>query len=460
MPAHAATDNRKKHEIRITMKRALIISYYWPPTGGSGVQRWVKFAKYLPQEGWQPVIYTPENPEAITTDTSLEAEIPAEAEIIKRKIFEPYEFYRMLTGGRSRKKTSKAETGKGGQDEVNPINSQKKSLGKRISLWIRGNCFIPDPRCMWIGPSVRFLKKYLKEHPVDIIISTGPPHSMHLIARRLSLATGTPWIADFRDPWTKMFYFKHLHLGKKARRKHEKLEKKVLDDATVVVAVSPLVQEDFGTMTSTRVELITNGYDENDFKAVPKPDGHFNITHTGLFASDGNPDMLWEALAEKCSEDADFAQTMRIRLAGKTDKEITDAIQKAGLGKNLVDLGYQSHNAAVTEQKSASLLILPLRKEPEYKATLPGKLFEYLAAERPVMGIGQTDGAMARIISQTKAGFVFEWDDKASIRKYIDICWEQFRKGELKAETKDIGQYSRRALTRRMAQLMDSLITE
>lgn len=313
---------------------------------------------------------------------------------------------------------------------------------------------------MWIGPSVRFLKKYLKEHPVDIIISTGPPHSMHLIARRLSLATGTPWIADFRDPWTKMFYFKHLHLGKTARRKHEKLEKKVLDDATVVVAVSPLVQEDFGTMTSTRVELITNGYDENDFKAAPKPDGHFNITHTGLFASDGNPDMLWEALAEKCSEDADFAQTMRIRLAGKTDKEITDAIQKAGLGKNLVDLGYQSHNAAVTEQKSASLLILPLRKEPEYKATLPGKLFEYLAAERPVMGIGQTDGAMARIISQTKAGCVFEWDDKASIRKYIDICWEQFRKGELKAGTKDIGQYSRRALTRRMAQLMDSLITE
>ncbi len=200
---------------------------------------------------------------------------------------------------------------------------------------------------MWIGPSVRFLKKYLKEHPVDIIISTGPPHSMHLIARQLSLATGTPWIADFRDPWTKMFYFKHLHLGKTARRKHEKLEKKVLDDATVVVAVSPLVKEEFETMTSTRVELITNGYDENDFKAAPKTDGHFNITHTGLFASDGNPDMLWEALAEKCSEDADFAKTMRIRLAGKTDKEITDAIQKAGLEKNLVDLGYQSHNAAV-----------------------------------------------------------------------------------------------------------------
>lgn len=450
------------------MKRALIISYYWPPTGGSGVQRWVKFAKYLPQEGWQPVIYTPENPEAITTDTSLEAEIPSEAEVIKRKIFEPYEAYRMLSGGRSRAKSPKAaaegtvvETAKGGQDEVNPINSQKKSLGKRISLWIRGNCFIPDPRCMWTGPSVRFLKKYLREHPVDLIISTGPPHSMHLIARRLSRSTGLPWIADFRDPWTRMFYFKHLHLGRRARRRHEILEKKVLDDASAVVAVSPLVKEEFETMTSTRVELVTNGYDENDFMtAVPEPDGFFNITHTGLFASDGNPEMLWEALSEKCAEDPAFAETMRIRLAGKTDMEIIEAIRKAGLERNLTDLGYQAHMDAVREQKSASLLILPLRKEPEYKATLPGKLFEYLAARRPVLGIGQTDGAMARILSQTKAGFVFAWEDKVSIRKYIDICWDRFRQGTLEAETTGIEQYSRRELTGKMAALMDSLSGE
>lgn len=464
--------NRRKHETRITMKRALIISYYWPPTGGSGVQRWVKFAKYLPQEGWQPVIYTPENPEAITTDTSLEAEIPAEAEIIKRKIFEPYEAYRVLTG--SRRKATGPDCSAGSDrkdgsacirtvpgakaDEVNPINSQDKSLSKKLSLWIRGNFFIPDPRCMWIGPSVRFLKKYLREHPVDIIISTGPPHSMHLIARRLSLSTGIPWIADFRDPWTRMFYFKHLHLSRLAQKRHEKLEKKVLDDATVAVAVSPLVKEEFQSMTSTPVELITNGFDENDFGIMPERDGHFNITHTGLFASDGNPDVLWEALAEKCCEDADFAKTMRIRLAGKTDKEITDSIRKAGLGDNLVDLGYQTHRNAVKEQKSASLLMLPLRKEPEYKATLPGKLFEYLAAGRPVLGIGQSSGAMARILSETQAGFVFEWDDKASVRKYIDICWEKFLSGTLEADTRNIEQYSRRALTRKMAALMDSLI--
>ena len=429
-------------------KRVLIISYYWPPTGGSGVQRWVKFAKYLPSEGWQPVIYTPINPEALTVDESLLDEIPPQVEVIRRKIFEPYNIYRALTG----KKGRTAQSG-----EVNPINSQEKSFTQKVAMWIRGNMFIPDPRCFWIGPSVRFLKEYLKEHPVDIIVSTGPPHSMHLIARKVARATGIPWVADFRDPWTKMFYFKHLALSPWAKRKHARLEKMVLDDASVVVAVSPLVQDEFKAMTTTEVDLITNGFDEDDFAAKPQRDEYFSITHTGLFASDGNPDILWKVLAEKCRRDSEFKKLLRIRLAGKTDKQITESIVAAGLGENLEDLGYCNHNDAVCLQKSSSLLILPLRKEPEYRATLPGKLFEYLASERPILGIGQTDGAMARIISQTQAGFVFGWEDSASISRYIDLCWERFRNGTLKADTHDIGSFSRRSLTHRMACLFDRL---
>ena len=429
-------------------KRVLIISYYWPPTGGSGVQRWVKFAKYLPSEGWQPVIYTPLNPEAITVDESLLDEIPPQVEVIRRKIFEPYNIYRALTG----KKGRTAQSG-----EVNPINSQEKSFTQKVAMWIRGNMFIPDPRCFWIGPSVRFLKEYLKEHPVDIIVSTGPPHSMHLIARKVARATGIPWVADFRDPWTKMFYFKHLALSPWAQRKHARLEKMVLDDASVVVAVSPLVQDEFKAMTTTEVDLITNGFDEDDFAAKPQRDEYFSITHTGLFASDGNPDILWKVLAEKCRRDSEFKKLLRIRLAGKTDNQITESIVAAGLGENLEDLGYCNHNDAVCLQKSSSLLILPLRKEPEYRATLPGKLFEYLASERPILGIGQTDGAMARIISQTQAGFVFGWEDSASICRYINLCWERFRNGTLKADTHDIGSFSRRSLTHRMACLFDRL---
>ena len=449
------------------MKRVLVITYYWPPSGGSGVQRWVKFAKYLPSEGWQPVIYTPENPELIAVDKTLGSEIPPEAEIVRTKIVEPYNAYRMLMGKDSSIdiKTFTQDTASGGETgasggEVNPINAQKKSFKQKISLFIRGNFFIPDPRVMWVGPSVRFLKKYLREHPVDAIVTTGPPQSMHLIGLKLSEATGIPWVADFRDPWTKMFYFKHLGLCSWAEKKHHELERRVLDGATRVVAVSPLVKEDFEKMTGTPVELITNGFDESDFCEEIVPDGFFNITHTGLFAADGNPETLWKVLADKCAEDSSFRDALRLRLVGKTDSAITESIRQAGLGDNLVDLGYRDHRTAVREQKNASLLILPLRKEPEYRAVLPGKLFEYLASRRPILGIGQTDGAMARIIGNTGSGVVYDWDQESKIRACIDFCWDEFRQGELDDNSSDISEYTRRGLTHRYASLLDEITTE
>ena len=437
------------------MKRVLIISYYWPPTGGSGVQRWVKFAKYLPAEGWQPVIYTPENPEQLAVDASLEAEVPAEAEVIRRRIVEPYEMYKKLLRKSGHSKEAV---------EVNPVNAQNKSFLQKVAMWIRGNFFRPDPRCLWIRPSVKFLKEYLKEHPVDLIVSTGPPQSMHLIGRLLAKETGLPWIADFRDPWTKIFYFKHLQMTRTTVKWHKKMEKKVLDDATVVVAVSPLVQQEFQAMTQTPVELITNGFDECDFTATKNteanggPDREFVITHTGLFAADGNPTVLWDVLAEKCCKDESFKKLMKIKLVGKTDEQILKSIEDAGLSGNLEDMGYQPHAVAVEQQRKASLLILPLRKEPEYKAVLPGKLFEYLASWRPVLGIGQTDGAMSMILNNTKTGLVLNWDDKMSIEKYIDICWKDHLNGRLSVEDADISQFTRRNLTRRMAQLFDKLI--
>ena len=437
------------------MKRVLIISYYWPPTGGSGVQRWVKFAKYLPAEGWQPVIYTPENPEQLAVDASLEAEVPAEAEVIRRRIVEPYEMYKKLLRKSGHSKEAV---------EVNPVNAQNKSFLQKVAMWIRGNFFRPDPRCLWIRPSVKFLKEYLKEHPVDLIVSTGPPQSMHLIGRLLAKETGLPWIADFRDPWTKIFYFKHLQMTRATVKWHKKMEKKVLDDATVVVAVSPLVQQEFQAMTQTPVELITNGFDECDFTATKNteanggPDREFVITHTGLFAADGNPTVLWDVLAEKCCKDESFKKLMKIKLVGKTDEQILKSIEDAGLSGNLEDMGYQPHAVAVEQQRKASLLILPLRKEPEYKAVLPGKLFEYLASWRPVLGIGQTDGAMSMILNNTKTGLVLNWDDKMSIEKYIDICWKDHLSSRLSVEDADISQFTRRNLTRRMAQLFDKLI--
>ena len=437
------------------MKRVLIITYYWPPTGGSGVQRWVKFAKYLPSEGWQPVIYTPENPEQLAVDHSLEKEIPSEAEIIRTHITEPYELYKKFLHRSGHSKEAV---------EVNPVNAQNKSLAQKVAMWIRGNLFRPDPRCLWIGPSVRYLKKYLEEHPVDLIVSTGPPQSMHMIGRRLAKETGLPWIADFRDPWTKIFYFKHLSMNRATERWHHRMERKVLDEATAVVAVSPLVQQEFQAMTQTPVELITNGYDECDFPhgkdkdAEGGPEKDFTITHTGLFAADGNPTVLWEVLSEKCAKNEDFRKFLKIKLVGKTDIQIIKSLEDAGLKANLIDMGYQPHSIAVEEQRTASLLILPLRKEPEYKAVLPGKLFEYLASWRPVLGIGQTDGAMSMILNTTKTGVVLDWNDKTSIGRFIDLCWSNHLKGNLTVEDADISQFTRRNLTRRMAELFENII--
>jgi hypothetical protein len=437
------------------MKRVLIISYYWPPTGGSGVQRWVKFAKYLPSEGWQPVIYTPENPEQLAVDESLAAEVPEAAEVVKTRIIEPYELYKKLLRRSGHSKEAV---------EVNPVNAQNKSLLQKAAMWVRGNLFRPDPRCLWIGPSVRFLKKYLSEHPVDLIVSTGPPQSMHMIGLRLSRETGLPWIADFRDPWTKIFYFKHLSMTPATERWHKKMEKMVLDEASAVVAVSPLVQQEFQAMTDTPVELITNGFDECDFSTEPCTEAYggasqeFTITHTGLFAADGNPTVLWDVLAEKCHADEAFRKLLRIKLIGKTDDQILKALKDRGLESSLINMGYQTHSVAVEQQRQASVLILPLRKEPEYRAVLPGKLFEYLASQRPILGIGQPDGAMAMIVNETRTGTVIDWNDKEGISQYIEQCWERHLEGRLSSDGADLSRFTRRSLTRRMAGLFDKII--
>ncbi len=429
------------------MKRVLIITYYWPPSGGSGVQRWVKFAKYLPSEGWQPVIYTPENPDLTAVDHTLGAEVPPEAEVIRRPINEPYKYYRRLVG-------RKDDTEK----TVTPISSGEKTLTQKVSLFVRGNVFVPDPRVWWVRPSVRFLKKYLGEHPVDAIITTGPPQSMHLIGEKLHKATGIPWIPDFRDPWTRMYYLKHLPITGPVWKKHLRMEQGVLDNATRVLTVTPLVQEDYAARTATPVEMITNGYDEVDFGGAPEPDGLFNITHTGLFASDGNPLGLWKVLGDKVSADREFAQKFRLRLVGKVDAEVYDAIRGAGLEQNVVNLGYLDHPGAVKEQKSATILILPLRNDPDYSIILPGKLFEYLASRRPVLGIGQEDGAMARVIADCRAGGVFNWDNLLGISSFVDKAWEEFKNGGVPPVDGDIEQYTRRNLTKKLASLLNDIV--
>lgn len=437
------------------MKRVLIITYYWPPSGGSGVQRWLKFSKYLPEFGWQPVVYTPSNPELPARDESLLAEIPVQAEILEQPITEPYAFYRKWMG----------KSGK--QPVVNPIVSrEKKSWKEKFPLFVRANVFVPDPRILWVKPSISYLKEYLREYPVDAIVSTGPPHSMHLIARGIKKEfPWIPWIADFRDPWTRIFYFKHLPMLPGVLQRHRRMEASVLKLADEVVVVSQQMQQEFQQILTQRkgnpekVNLITNGYDDADFVGQDNPfDGGFHVVHTGLLSEDGNPESCWEALGARYRMDPDFRRKLRITLIGKTDAAVLQSISKNGLDAALNNLGYLPHNLIAAYQRNASLLLLPLRKEPEAKGILTGKFFEYLAAGRPILAFGPEDGDVASILQETQAGKIFDWNARESISKALHELFLAHQNGTpapWKGKAELIQKYSRKELTARMVELLE-----
>lgn len=437
------------------MKKVLVITYYWPPSGGSGVQRWLKTSKYLPEFGWEPVIYTPENPDVNSIDESLLSDVSPDLKVIKRKITEPYGFYKIITGKK-----------KGEHLQANIVSSEKKGFVQKISAYIRANWFIPDPRCWWIKPSVKFLKNYIKslapENRPSAIISTGPPHSMHLIARDIHKDMNIPWIADFRDPWTNIFYFKHLGLSAKSLRKHKALEASVLNEADKVVVVTGQMKSEFSTGEYAGLEdkiyVISNGFDPDDFSSVKKAetdDGKFVVAHTGLMPESANPDMLWKVLGDGVKSDPGFKEKLLIVTMGQTDASVKNDIAENGLSDNFKDLGYVSHSTSISWMKRADILLLPLRKEKESKAILTGKFFEYLAAGNNILAFGPTDGDLAKALSETGSGIICEFNDENSIKNAFAKLQKPLNPTpEQMAERQ---KYSRRSGAENFAELLNQI---
>ncbi len=432
------------------MKRVLIITYYWPPSGGGGVQRWLKFVKYLRRFGWEPVIYTPENPESPQIDQSLAKEIPEGIEVIKTKVWEPYRWYKAFTGRKIDERILTAFLSE----------KKKPGLAEKLSIWIRGNVFIPDARRFWIKPSVRFLKNWLNENKVDLIVSTGPPHSMHLIAMQLKEKTGIPWLADFRDPWTNIDYYQDLMLGKRADKKHHVLEQKVLQNADSVSVVSPGMQREFKAIENREYKVIPNGFDSSDFegKEVIKPDTDFSLAHIGALVKTRNPLKLWKVLKELCEVDSNFSDLLKIKLIGNIDVFVRESLREYQLLEKVQIQSYLPHNEVVKEQMRAQVLLLLINRTPNAHLILTGKLFEYMGAGRPILGIGPQDGDAAQILGKTGAGVMVGFDDEEHLKKTIQDYYKHYIKGTLASTSENVQQYSRLELTREMASQFETLV--
>ena len=433
------------------MRKVLIITYYWPPAGGVPVQRWVKMAKYFRDFGWEPVIYTVTDGEYPVLDETLAAGLPANIEVIRRPIREPYTLYKKLLGFK-----------KGEKINAGFLHEKKKQgLMQQFAVWIRGNFFIPDARKFWIQPSIRFLTKYLESHPVEAIISTGPPHSMHLIANGVKQKTGLPWIADFRDPWTNIDYYQDLHLSAWADKQHHTLEKKVLTAATKVVTVSWDWAKDFNAINNGNTEVITNGFDADDFpqEIIPLFDG-FVLNHIGMINKARNPEILWEAIKELCDENVSFHKDLQIRFTGKYDYSVAAYLEKYQLTSKVFFAGQLTHQEATKAMMQSTVLLLLLNDTQDIMGRIPAKLFEYLAAKRPVLAIGNLQGDAAKIIHETGAGLVANFKDKQAIKNAVSTIYKQFKSGELKSDTAGIAHYSRQNITKKYAELLSRITTK
>ncbi|MFA9188107.1 glycosyltransferase family 4 protein [Flavobacterium magnesitis] len=424
-------------------KKLLIITYYWPPAGGPGVQRWLKFVKYLPDFGVQPVVYVPENPTYPIVDENLFKEVSDKAIILKQKIFEPYQLASFL----SKNKTKKMNSG------IIP-NQKKQSFLDKVFLWIRGNLFIPDARFFWVKPSVSYLEKYIVENNIDTIVTSGPPHSLHLIGLELKQKLNIKWFADFRDPWTTIGYHKSLLLSDNAAQKHKELESKVLNAADTIIVTSKTTQSEFEVLTKKPIAVITNGFDVEKVEKQPL-DSKFSLAHIGSFLSARNPQFLWESLVELIGEIPDFKSHLEIKLIGAVSQEVLDSITTFGLTNYLNNLGYVSHEEAIAHQRRSQVLLLIEIDSEETKSIIPGKLFEYMVSNRPIIAIGPNGSDFAEIITETNTGVFFDYSEKVKLKKLILDFYNQYLEGELQSHGVGLQKYSRKNLTEQLVQLLN-----
>lgn len=433
--------------ITANMKTVLIITYYWPPSGGPGVQRILKFTKYLPEFNWNPIILAPQTGEYPAMDHSLINEIPESCNVIKTPIFEPNNLYKIFTGMK--------------RNEAIPIavltETNRLTFRKKISHWLRANLFIPDAKIGWLPFAVSKGKQIIKQHQIDLIFSSSPPPTTHLIAKKLAAYAGIKWVADFRDPWTDTRYYHYVPRLKIVQNYDNKLERSVLNSADWNTCFSKTYIDNFKkTVNHNRFSFIPNGYDAADLEDINFDiyPSKFRISSIGTLNNERNPVSLFKAVKNMLADEEDFKKHIEIELVGIIAASVNEEIEKHRLQKYVKKTNYLPHIEALKRMADSCLLLLPLNNVQD-KGILTGKIFEYIGSGKTILGFGDPAGEAASIVREIDAGHFFKYNDVKGTEIFLKNQYQLWKNGKLRRKKNDsfIAKYDRKQITQNLAEI-------
>lgn len=422
-------------------RKVLIITYYWPPAGGPGVQRWLKFVKYLPKNNIEPILFIPKNPNYPTYDYSLNDEVSDQLKIIRHPITEISNFFPKY------KSINSIRSG-------NISKPSKQSLFEKLLFFIRGNFVIPDMKVFWRNSSVKFLEKYLIENDIDTIITTGPPHSLHLIGLDLKNKINIKWIADFRDPWVNLNYLNRFHLFSSVKNFHKKLRNKVLNGADAVTVTSEKLKVLFDSISKDNFK-ISNGFDYNNSGRVL--DVKFTISHIGSIYPDRNPELLWQVLEKLCLDIKDFKKDLKLNFIGNVDDKFKSYVKDQYIFDNVTYFGYLENFKALNYLCSSQLLLMIEVDDNESSYAIPAKFFDYINSNRPIISFGPINSEISKILMDTNTGKSFVYNEFENVYNYILEIYSKYKNESNIIFSKGVEEYSREKLTKELSNIIDSV---
>ena len=427
------------------MRRVLFITYYFPPAGGPGVQRVMSFARHLPSFGWEPTILTVDGGLYPDRDEESLRNVPPDLIVRRARTWEPFALYNRMRGHPT---TESLPIGHAGQ--------RGGGIMSRVARLVRANLFLPDARIGWYPAAVREGVRIAREVGVDAILTSSPPHSVHLIGRAVARRTGVPWIADFRDPWTEVFYNRDLPRVNLARSIDKRMEQSCVQSASAISTINPMVRDTLGP-TAKHAHIIPNGYEEEDFTGdVPVVDGRFQLAYVGTMSGIHESGPLFRVLGAMVRENAGFGDDLSLVFAGNIHEPARREIAEAGIEPNTTYAGFIPHADAVRLLRSATC---PLFIGP--RGLLTSKIFEYLATGRPLLALAEPGGEVDILMPRAGERPTVDPADETAIRERVEELYTAWKAGTLESRPpmQGVEGFSRRGRVGQLAVALDSVVT-